>query len=352
MREKQGRTNSAQPGHKGRLRPSWIIAAVCLAAAAFAVFKLVPRSPASRVTSGWAERGVAKPNVILVTLDTTRADHLSCYGSSFVRTPNLDALAARGALFEQAATATPLTLPSHCTILTGMYPTYHGVRVNGNTALNEQQTTLAEVFSARGYRCGAFISAFVLDGRWGLKQGFELYDDQLDMGHRKHIDLGAIQRPGNAVMDAALAWLDGAKNAPFFAWIHLYDPHTPYEPPEPYRSEYGGREPPALRRRGRLMDEQIGRLAAWLRAPVSTNRPCSSSSATTVRAWAVTARSRTAISSTTTPSACRSSSSRPSPGSRASACPRRSVLSMSFRPSSSWPASPESPKPRAGRSCR
>ena len=176
-------------------------------------------------------------------MDTTRADHLACYGYPNIKTPNLDALAGRGVLFEQAATAAPLTLPAHCTIMTGMYPTYHGVRVNGNTALGDEQTTVAEVLSARGYQTGAFIGAFVLDGRWGLKQGFQHYDDQFDLKKYKHLDLGAIQKPGNQVMDAALAWLEEQKKGPFFAWIHLYDPHVPYAPPEPYFSEYGSRGP-------------------------------------------------------------------------------------------------------------
>lgn len=223
------------------------------------------KDPAKRVQKLWTKRGVDKPNVILITLDTTRADHLGCYGYAGVKTPNLDALAGRGVLFEQAATTSPLTLPAHCSLMTGMYPTYHGVRINGNTALSEEQTTIAEVLSGRGYACGAFIGAFVLDGRWGLNQGFQHYDDQFDLKKYKHLDLGAIQRPGNQVMDAALSWLEGQKNHPFFAWIHLYDPHTPYEPPEPYRSEYG---------RGGLvglydgeiafMDEQIGRCVTWL----------------------------------------------------------------------------------------
>lgn len=218
------------------------------------------KSPAERLEKLWSERGVEKPNVILITLDTTRADHLGCYGYPDVKTPHLDSLARRGVLFEQAATVTPLTLPAHCSILTGMYPTYHKVRINGNTALNEEQTTLAEVFSARGYRCGAFIAAFVLDGRWGLRQGFDHYDDQFDLKKYKHIDLGAVQRPGNEVMDAALDWLEKEKNSPFFAWIHLYDPHTPYEPPEPYLSEYRPRGLAGLYD-GEIafMDEQIGR---------------------------------------------------------------------------------------------
>ena len=149
--------------------------------------------------------------------------------------------------------------------MTGMYPTYHGVRVNGNTALGDDQTTLAEVLAARGYETGAFIAAFVLDGRWGLKQGFAHYDDKFDLKKYKHLDLGEVQRPGNEVVDAALAWLDTAKAKPFFAWVHLYDPHVPYAPPEPYASAYARRGPAGLYD-GEIafMDEQIGRLTDWL----------------------------------------------------------------------------------------
>lgn len=225
------------------------------------------RIPAGRIEKLWSESGVEKPNVILMTLDTTRADHIACYGYPNVRTPRIDALARRGILFEQATTNSPLTLPAHCSILTGMYPTYHGVRINGNTALNEAQTTIAEVYSGQGYQCGAFIGAFVLDGRWGLKQGFQHYDDRFDLKKYKHIDLGAVQRPGNEVMDVALDWLEEKKSAPFFAWIHLYDPHTPYEPPEPYLSEYSSKGLSGLYD-GEIafMDEQIGRCVDWLKA--------------------------------------------------------------------------------------
>jgi len=238
----------------------------CLAVGACLWLFLRPeKDPAGKVANLWSKVGVDKPNVILITLDTTRADHIGCYGYSGGKTPHLDALAERGILFEQAATSSPLTLPAHCSILTGMYPTYHGVRINGNTALSEEQTTIAEVLSAQGYECGAFIGAFVLDGRWGLNQGFQHYDDQFDLKKYKHLDLGAIQRPGDLVMNAALNWLEGQKNNPFFAWIHLYDPHTPYEPPEPYRSEFGSRSLVGLYD-GEIafMDEQIGRCVAWL----------------------------------------------------------------------------------------
>ncbi len=212
-----------------------------------------------------AQAGIEKPNILLVTLDTTRADHLPSYGYQGVKTPHLDSLAAQGALFEECIASSPLTLPSHCSIMTGLYPTFHGVRVNGNTALAEVHQTLAELLAEDGYACGAFIGAFVLDGRWGLRQGFHHYDDRLDLKKYKQLDLGLVQRPGNEVVDAALAWLQGMKERKFFAWVHLYDPHTPYEPPEPYFSEYGRRGPVGLYD-GEIafMDEQIGRLVRWL----------------------------------------------------------------------------------------
>ena len=208
---------------------------------------------------------IEKPNVLLITVDTTRADHLPAYGYKGVRTPNLDALAKRGILFRQCAATAPLTLPSHCSIMTGTYPTYHGVRVNGNTALSMEPLTLAEEFAANGYDTGAFVGAFVLDGRWGLNQGFQHYDDQFDLAKFKKLDLGMVQRPANEVVDAAVKWLDGRKGRPFFAWLHLYDPHMPYAPPEPYRSEYG-RGGIAGLYDGEIafMDEQIGRCLAWL----------------------------------------------------------------------------------------
>jgi arylsulfatase A-like enzyme/tetratricopeptide (TPR) repeat protein len=226
-----------------------------------------PTDPRERVRRLWSRLGVGQPNVVVITLDTTRADHLGCYGYAEAETPNLDALARRGVLFSQASTPAPLTLPAHSSIMTGTYPTFHGVRVNGNAALSQSQTTMAESLSQKGYATGAFIAAFVLDGRWGLNQGFDVYDDHFDLKKYKHLDLGTVQRPGNEVMDAALAWLEEHKKAPFFAWIHLYDAHTPYEPPEPFRSRHAGRGMVGLYD-GEIAfaDSQVGRCVSWLEA--------------------------------------------------------------------------------------
>jgi arylsulfatase A-like enzyme/tetratricopeptide (TPR) repeat protein len=237
-----------------------------LAAAAWAAWTWRgPSDPARAVHRQWAERGVGKPNVVLITLDTTRADHLGCYGDAEARTPHLDALAREGVLFAQAASTSPLTQPAHSSILTGMYPTHHGVRVNGSTALSRDQTTLAEALAANGYETAAFVGAFVLDGRWGLDQGFGFYDDRFDLEKHKHLDLGGVQRPADKVVDAALAWLEDHERSPFLAWIHLYDPHTPYEPPEPFRSAYAAGGPAGLYD-GEIAftDQQVGRVTAWL----------------------------------------------------------------------------------------
>ena len=204
-------------------------------------------------------------NVLLITLDTTRADRIGCYGHQEAETPVLDALAADGVLFEQCITPTGYTLPSHSSIMTGLYPPFHGVRLNGSTALADVHATLAERLTGRGYRSGAFIGAFVLDQRWGLGQGFEVYDDDFELADDERLDLAGVQRPANLVVDAALEWLDEPDDRPFFAWVHLYDPHTPYDPPEPYRERFEGRGKSGLYD-GEIAfaDAQIGRLLGWL----------------------------------------------------------------------------------------
>ena len=206
-------------------------------------------------------RGEKDFNVILITLDTTRADRLGCYGFAPVATPTIDGWASRGIKFENCIAPTPLTLPSHSSILTGTLPLFHGIRDNGGFILPEEITTLAEVFKGRGYATGAFIGAYVLDSKWGLSQGFDTYFDRFDLGKFEKISLGTVQRPGNEVMDEALRWLEENKGSGFFAWIHLYDPHTPYEPPPPFAERYA-RNPYV----GEIafVDSQLARLEQFL----------------------------------------------------------------------------------------
>jgi len=203
-------------------------------------------------------------NILLVTLDTTRADRLGCYGYAGAETPVLDRLARDGVLFERCITPTAFTLPSHASIMTGRYPESHGVPLNGGLALADAQTTLAERLSEAGYRTGAFVAAFVLDGRWGLKQGFEHYDDNFELKPGEQLDLARIQRPADKVVDAALKWLGQTDARPFFAWVHMYDPHTPYEPPEPYRSRFNDSLSHLYDGEIAFADSQVGRLLDWL----------------------------------------------------------------------------------------
>jgi arylsulfatase A-like enzyme/Tfp pilus assembly protein PilF len=201
-------------------------------------------------------------NVVIVTLDTTRADRLGCYGATSVETPNLDGLAREGVLFEQATATVPLTFPSHSAIFTGLVPPHHGVHDNGGFFLDESRTTLAERFRGAGYATGAFIAAWVLDSKWGLAQGFDTYADKFDLSKYKVVSLGTVQKPGDEVMDEALAWMDGVRDRRFLSWIHLYDPHSPYEAPEPFRSRYKGQ--PYLAEIA-YTDQVVGRLLGWLR---------------------------------------------------------------------------------------
>ena len=199
-------------------------------------------------------------NVLLITLDTTRADRIGAYGYAKASTPNLDRLASEGVLFEECITATGYTLPSHSSIMTGLYPPAHGVRLNGEAALADDQVTLAETLSARGYRTAGFAGAFVLDGRWGIGQGFQHYDDDFQMGDDQKLDLARVQRPANQVVDAALQWLGQDSTKPFFAWVHLYDAHVPYEPPEPFRSRAASPYDGEIS----FADAQVARLLQWI----------------------------------------------------------------------------------------
>jgi choline-sulfatase len=218
-----------------------VVAAGMVGGAAAGVYVLVRGVP-------WG-RGVAAPvgpplNVLLVTLDTTRADHLGCYGWTRAQTPEMDRLAHEGVRFEWAFSPVPVTLPAHASLMTGLYPFAHGVRNNGNFYLGETFATLATVLKGRGYRTAAFVSSFILDRRYGLQRGFDTYDDRMDAeGARGPIVNLEAERRGDHTGAALDGWLTAYATqpaAPFFAWLHLYDPHQPYWPPQPFRDAFAG----------------------------------------------------------------------------------------------------------------
>ena len=210
------------------------------------------------------ERAAAPPTgLVIVTLDTTRADHLSVYGYMDVRLPHLERLAASGVVFDQAMSVGALTLPAHTSLFTGLLPPAHGVRDNGGPGLDASHVTLAEVLRARGFRTAAFVGSAVLDAERGLAQGFDHY-----AGVRPDSwDAQGFQRRGDEVIDEAVEWLDGVGSAPFFLWAHLYDPHRPYDPPPPFDA----RHDPYV---GEIAfaDQQIGRLLQALDARALTER--------------------------------------------------------------------------------
>ena len=201
-------------------------------------------------------------NYILITVDTLRADRIHCYGFNQIETPYMDLFAEKGVKFEKCIAQTPLTLPSHTTILTGTQPIFHGVRDNGGFLVPQELITLAELFKEKGYNTSAFVSAYVLDSKWGLNQGFDYYFDRFDLSKFKTISLGRVQRRGEETINEVLKWLDKYKKKKFFTWIHLYDPHTPYDPPSPFKEKYPGR--PYL---GEIAysDYQLGRLWNYLK---------------------------------------------------------------------------------------
>jgi arylsulfatase A-like enzyme/predicted Zn-dependent protease len=209
----------------------------------------------------------ARPrNLLLVSLDTVRADRLGSYHYAQAQTPRLDALAASGLRFEHASTVAPLTLPAHSSLMTGTFPAWHGVRDNGGFYLDDDQLTLAEMLRERGFRTGGFVGAFVLDRRWGISQGFDRYFDDFDLDKYENASMmDTIQRPGGEVVDHALEWLKADATQPFFAWVHLYDAHTPYEAPEPYRSRFPRTRDGAYDAEISSADAQVGRLVDALR---------------------------------------------------------------------------------------
>jgi len=222
---------------------------------------------AACVLSGCA-RGPHPLNVLLVTLDTTRADHLHCYGYRNIETLHLDALAREGIVFDHAVAAAPLTMPAHTSIMTGLTPMAHGVRDNGTYRLGDGANTMATILKARGYETAAVVGAYVLDHQFGLAQGFDHYDDQI-AGGNLYDSFHILERTADRVSDAAIQWLDGrkSKRRPFFLWVHYFDAHAEYTPPSPYREQYAaspydGEIAFVDGQLGRLLEE-IQRLDLW-----------------------------------------------------------------------------------------
>lgn len=203
------------------------------------------------------------PNVLLITLDTTRADRIGCYGADSARTPVLDRLAAEGVLFERCYTPVPLTLPSHATMLTGLYPPEHGLRINAQKSLDPAIPTLAEQFQQHGYVTGAFIASYVLNSTFGLSRGFMHYDDDVADGEKGEHGVHQL-RSARQIVSAAINWLtfNEKDSSPFFAWVHIVDPHMPCEEhADEFGSDFSGR---AYDAEVAYADKHIGRLITWL----------------------------------------------------------------------------------------
>src|SRR5260221_672426 len=226
--------------------------AFCLGAAAARPLKIVLAQAGGPVRS-------PRPNVLLVTIDTLRADHVGAYGYARARTLTLDRLAREGGLVEDAVVQVPQTRPSHASLLTGLYPYEHGIRDNASPPLKAGTPTIAAAFRAAGYDTGAFIGAYPVSRASGLQQGFATFDDPFGAGEKATTRDAEMERRAEKVVDAALGWLRRPRAAPFFAWVHLFDPHAPYEPPAAYADKtqpYDGEVAYA--------DAQLGRLLAWL----------------------------------------------------------------------------------------
>src|SRR5882724_10524137 len=204
----------------------------------------------------------ASPNVVVITIDTLRADHLGCYGYKQIRTPNIDALAADATRFERAYTAVPVTLPSHTVMFTGTYPMLSGMHDFAANKSGPGHATLAAVPKEHRYATGPVIGSAVLDSRFGLNRGSDFYYDHFDFNRLQESNLEEMERPGNLVADVTLDWLSKNYQKKFFLWMHLYDPHYPYRPPVPYSEQYKDRPYDG---EIAFADAQVGRLIEFLK---------------------------------------------------------------------------------------
>ncbi len=235
-------------------RTALLVAAIATAVVSFGQNSTSRQGPSRHET---------RPNILLITIDTVRADHVGCYGFPGASTPTIDALAADGIRYEKAFSQVPLTWPSHASILTGTYPFHNGVQDFTGQPLSASFPTVAEAFHDHGYATAAVVSSFVLDRSWGLARGFDHYDDAFSGNEFLSKDLALVERPAKESVDRAIAWLAKPRTKPFLFWLHLYDPHSPYNPPEPFRSRfkdhlYDGEIAYA--------DSEVGRLIKWMKA--------------------------------------------------------------------------------------
>src|SRR5438132_4544696 len=198
--------------------------------------------------------------VILITIDTLRSDHLPAYGYTKIETPAIDQFRVDSILYERAYSHCPLTLVSHASMFTGMLPAEHGIRDNIGYDLNKNVKTIAELMKSKGYATGGAVSAIVLRGDTGIKRGFDFWDDDIDIDPN-FLSMGRAQRKRDETREIAQRWISKHKSKPFFFFFHIYEPHTPYDPPEPFRSRYGASYDGDVA----AADDVIGRFLAFLR---------------------------------------------------------------------------------------
>lgn len=257
-RSKRKKAKGRNPA-RSRLRRSraWLPGILLLGAVAVVAIVFIGRE---RSTLPLPAEGF---NVLLISMDTTRADHLGCYGHPQIKTPNIDRLASQGTMFTQCMAPVPITLPSHSSMMTGTDPYVHGVRDNGNYYLHGDNETLAEALKASGYATAAEVAAFVLNREFGLNQGFDVYHDTYGPLRRGAGQPGETyaERSAREVADGAITWLRDHGRERFFLFVHFFDAHAPYAPPQPFAAQYSN---PYL---GEIafVDEQIGRLLAELK---------------------------------------------------------------------------------------
>ncbi len=233
------------------------LTSVIAAAGAFVLLMSCQGRGRSAGTRGEGAAVQRRLNLVVVTIDTLRPDRLGCYGYSKNETPNLDALAKSGTVFETAVTHTPLTAPSHASMFTGLYPPVHNVRDMGGFVLQTPHKTLAEILQQQGWDTAAFVGSAALKRNFGFSRGFAVYDDEMPKPDPASAATENPERRASEVVDRAVAWLASAPRQPYLLWVHVYDPHFPYDPPSPFREKYRDRPYDG---EVAYADQQLGRL--------------------------------------------------------------------------------------------